>query len=454
MKARINKQSGIVYLLGAMLGVTAATVQLANSIDYDQVTRLDHSAKIVGNQLSQYSNAVRIYVAEKSGDPGTPSNKSGVTWLKDSSCGGPASNPAGGYLPCGFPEKTNLSQTYTTTFSKNGSVLSASTKLSKPVLTVMKGYEGVLASKISYAASGAPTSSATGGTFNNYTSNPAVNMNLANAVTRPNFGVVESTASTNPVFDAWLRTDGSNAMKADIDMDGHSLVNVDRIEVRRTDGVIPYVDFSNDSYSDYDARLYLAGNNDLTLTGANLNVYGSQYTSGNITASGDIRGRNVNALGTVSSRWVKSAWSNAIVSDVKNRLYARNITLYGNTSLGFNGYNSDLVTMFRKIEQRLPRYAHKGTYLADHGWYIRKPNCPAGSIPKAIAIPTFWETSARIKTGGFSQATHDYRATTNYLQNANLAYWRTNTYSRIYSGGSNYTYKYGQILVNTYCDFG
>jgi len=448
--SRLKKQSGIIYLMGAMLGVTAATVQLANSIEYDQVERLDKEAQVTGNQLAQYNNAVRMFVGENA-TSSTPSAKTGVDWLKDPSCGGPSSNPAGGFLPCGFPTRTSLGQTYSTTFTKTGGVLAASTTISKPVLVELEGYEAVLASKISATASATPgnISGVGADTFYDYSANPSVNIASSNASANPNFGTVRSTASTNPAFGAWLRTDGSNAMKADIDMDGHSLVNVDRIEVRRTDGVIPYVDFSNDSYSDYDARLYLAGNNDLTLTGANLNVYGSQYTSGNITASGDLRGRNVNTSGTVSARWVKSAWSNAIVADVRNRLYARNITLYGNTSLGFNGYNSDLVSMFRKIEQRLPRYSHKATYLAGHGRWIRKPTCTGGT-PKAIAIPVYWDMRADERRGGFYRHTQEYRSTTNFLRPIHPYYWQVNTYSRVYDGG-NYRHNYGQVLVNTYC---
>ena len=439
--SRLKKQSGIIYLMGAMLGVTAATVQLANSIEYDQVEMLDKEAQITGNQLAQYNNAVRIFVGENASSS-TPSAKTGVNWLKDPSCGGPSSNPAGGFLPCGFPTQTSLGQTYRTTFTKTGGVLAASTTISKPVLVGLKGYEAVLASKISATASATPgnISGVGADTFYDYSANPSVNIASSNASANPNFGTVRSTASTNPAFGAWLRTDGSNAMKADIDMNGHSLIDVARMEMRRTDGVYPYLDFSNDPTSDYDARLYLAGNDTLAVAGAEL--YSGNIRSTTSTATN----HNSTYANAYSSNTTYDA---ATISTVRNRLYAENITLTGNTALGYSRSNSDLESILRTIENRLPRYAHKETHLAGHGWWIRKPSCPGGT-PKAIAIPVYWDMRADEGRTGYNRHTQEYRSTTNFLRNIHPYYWQANAYSRVYDG-YNYRHNPGQVLVNTYC---
>ena len=59
-----------------------------------------------------------------------------------------------------------------------------------------------------------------------------------------------------------------------------------RIEIRSQNGGTPYIDWSNDSTTDYDARLLLVDNNTLKLEGADLLVSGGLTVRNNLTISG------------------------------------------------------------------------------------------------------------------------------------------------------------------------
>lgn len=97
----------LLLVIGLVAIMTILDFQ-SKKLEMDQM-----QARTLGMELFRYNVAVQRYVAHASGevDPSTViGTKTGVNWLKDSSCGGTAPS---GYLSCNF-----LKQTGTTTFGK------------------------------------------------------------------------------------------------------------------------------------------------------------------------------------------------------------------------------------------------------------------------------------------------------------------------------------------------
>lgn len=396
------RQKGIVFLLSAGMGVTASLMVIQEQIKDLNKANYEQLASVSGSQIGQYTNALREYVASQVGAAGTPVDQAGVDWLKDSGCGGLATNPAGGYLPCSFAPQTPLGQAFATAFVRAGSVLTATVSMSQIQLIMKPNYTGVLASKVAEYANSNPSSLSTpaSGTFFEHQANPGVNLFAAGAELDPNFGVIQSQVANNPVTDAWLRTDGSNQMLANLDMGFNRIDNAEAIEVR-WDGGTPFIDFSNDLGSDFDARMILNNDNELEVTGADLKV------------------------------------ADVLVS--------------GNTALGYGATDSYLTDILTTIDVRLPKYSHVGTYLAWNGDIVVKPACGGIGTPKIVVVPAYIDMSTLKETGGFVSQALQY-STAQFKALDNGGSWTVNAFSTVYSG-TTWDSPNNQAIVNIYCDY-
>lgn len=171
-------------------------------------------ARVIGALLYQYNNAARAWLSNNIGS-GYQVQK-GSAWLKHTSCDGGLS--AIGYLPCEFPLATGgspikfgnlaLESAINTSGTGQNTVTAITTTTSPFTLTGNRLRSDLAGVATLVAAAGGldsstPTLMASDG---RYGSDPAT-------------GVITMVASNNASNDAWLRTDGSNTMKANLRFD-------------------------------------------------------------------------------------------------------------------------------------------------------------------------------------------------------------------------------------------
>ena len=168
-------------------------------------------ARVIGGLLYEYNNAARSWLSNNIGS-GYRVQK-GSAWLKHTSCDGGLS--AIGYLPCEFPKATvgspikfgnlALESAINTSGTGQNTVTAITTTTSPFTLTGDRLRSDLAGVATLVAAAGGldsstPTLMASDG---RYGSDPAT-------------GVITMMASNNASNDAWLRTDGSNTMKANL----------------------------------------------------------------------------------------------------------------------------------------------------------------------------------------------------------------------------------------------
>jgi hypothetical protein len=232
-KTLLKNQRGIALITELMLVLMISSVLLTLYHDRDQNQRIEESAEEIGTRLAQYNSAVQRWIAFNP-SPGN-TTKYGVTWLKPTSCGGNVNDPASGFLDCDFPASTKYGQTYRTSITYDSVIgvvkcVSTLSRPTRPIANKPLQYYGTFAAEIAVAAISQPSSLANpvSGMFADYTPNPGLTIasaTLANAA----FGTVQAVASNAGSSDAWLRTDGSNMMKADLNGGGKDAINFDNL---------------------------------------------------------------------------------------------------------------------------------------------------------------------------------------------------------------------------------
>lgn len=219
MKRKV-KQAGftlleIMMVLGIMVAMAVIKIQEATS-EAEQ-----SAARNLGMELYRYTVATREYVSVHGGANNASSflgTKTGVNWLKSSSCGGTADKD---YLPCNFLTGTGGLTTFgklkfTTTISSTavGVKMTAVTVMSE--LKVGGKPRGDLSGIAALVSRGASANSETpllhttdgvGVYCISSTSDKQYNL-----CTPSNIGRIVLRSSTDVSQDSWLRTDGSNKM--------------------------------------------------------------------------------------------------------------------------------------------------------------------------------------------------------------------------------------------------
>lgn len=171
----------------------------------------EEAAKKVGQELMQYNTAIRLLLTDQ-GSSVTTGTFSGVSWLQDANtCAfGSASRV---YLSCRHPSTTVFNQTYSTTITRNGEVVTAITTLG--TIQLADGSNRPDLAQLAVATSKSSSSSAVSGAFANYW----VGANNS----------IMAQADNNTALTDWLRTDGSNKMQGDLDVTGNDVINVNNI---------------------------------------------------------------------------------------------------------------------------------------------------------------------------------------------------------------------------------
>lgn len=295
LRKKLGSRRGFVGTIDALIFIMllgAGSVQFAK---LEKKRASEVSVNAAGEVVAQFNNAVRSYVSTIAGLPAPPP-QAGVSWLKGPACGGLATNPPEGFLPCTFSAITPFNQTYATSFVKTGFEMVGTTLVSglaQPGISV-KDY-GRLANLIALRAKGTPGFSSN--TFGDYTGNPGVDMTGVNPSAQPYYGVVMMIASNSPNTDSWIRTDGSNSPLATINWNAQNLTNVGQVDSTSivNSGTLTSDTITSASGMTNTGTLTNNGlttlNGDVNATGKissdELEVSGSLLTSGNNVAVGD-----------------------------------------------------------------------------------------------------------------------------------------------------------------------
>lgn len=216
---KAKRQEGFTLL--EVLMVVAIMSILAVIDIQDRTLRIEQEkARQLGMELYKYNSAVREYVSVHGGSNSASSflgTKTGVNWLKSSSCGGTADKD---YLPCNYLSSTGGQTTYgrmtfTTTLTAPvlGEKMTGVTVMSK--FTIAGKQRDDLAGLAALVARGASSNSDT--PLLHTTDGTGVYCATANSdklynLCASNIGRIVLRASTDVSQDSWLRTDGSNKM--------------------------------------------------------------------------------------------------------------------------------------------------------------------------------------------------------------------------------------------------
>lgn len=227
-----KRQSGQ-YLIAAVLAIALLAGGLALWGTVQAEHYYDQYADLQGAALAEYGVGLRGFIANVQGGsatmPANPYTVAGVNWLKPPACGGLATNPTEGYVPCDFtggPLGSIFSTTITQTPATNA-ISAATWFMVDPESGKSKASMGVLASKIAFAALAQQNLPINGMFLNVFSNAPATATAQPppNAINPVDRGRVVLLADNAPSNDIWLRVDGTNKMLADLNMGGHSLVN-------------------------------------------------------------------------------------------------------------------------------------------------------------------------------------------------------------------------------------
>jgi len=339
---KVSRQSGF-GLTGTYLAILLLLMMLGIYLHFRARLHTESVARATGHDLAQVTAGVRQWVSANAGNMTiTTASYSGVSWLKSPSCGGPASNPSEGYLPCNITARTPLGQSYQTAVNRTGSQLKAVVTLARPNLPD-RAADGNIAQLIANAAKAVPDSLATPaqGTFVHFAANDPANP-LDPSL--PGFGQVTATVSNAASLDAWLRTDGSNHMNAALNMDNHDILGAKDID----------------------------GSGSMTMKGDVASTTGDVVAAnGKVIAKHDVTslaGNLVALNGGVTSRGTLYSQNGDVLAPNGNML-AKNVKI---TSVDVNGPGGIKPTLAQAVfdVRDVPNES-----------YINKPTCPSGTQP-------------------------------------------------------------------------
>ena len=185
-----------------------------------------------GAALAEFGVGLRGFTANVQGGtqtlPGNPYSVTGVNWLKSPSCGGLASNPTQGYVPCSFtggPVGYLYSTTITQTPATNAIEARTWYKVPPPLGDAQK--LGTMAADVVFATLAQQTLPINGMFLTAFANTPiTATAPVDPAAENPaDIGRVLLIVNNSPSNDIWLRVDGTNQMLADLNMGGFSIKN-------------------------------------------------------------------------------------------------------------------------------------------------------------------------------------------------------------------------------------
>jgi len=415
--------------------VTAIALSAIVSVGLMQKNIEDQSvsqAEIAGKLIHQYTSAVAEYTSDNNTTIAAGYNPVGANWLRTAAtCGAGNGTGAKDYLPCSFPSTFSFGLTPNTLFtSLGGGKWSVTTTFGR----ILNGANirmdlAEIAKKAAMGLGNEQATPLTSTTFHEY------KVDYTAGVTE---GTLLSVVNTNASTDAWLRTDGSNQMNANLNVGGNDVVNArDGIYSRNVSAgnnltAANNVTATNDVNAGRSLGVGIAPSGVAGRIDANNVINTNQYVDatghpgsrkvrlgGNVYSNVPLVSRVGNDLniasakgGTTRINWYRpgaiatrtgnsakyqlgNSWAlvaennNGTISGAGSTPRSAASSLYVNDILlrSKNVWMSDIVN-------RLPTTPVMATQLVNGlGGRVYKPVCGAGGTPKIYVIPMRWNES-------------------------------------------------------------
>lgn len=227
-KGRPSAQRGNA-VVAAMIGISLLSGAVVAYLRYADMQRQDDVAREGGRAIAQYAVGLRGYVASVQSNNGLAfsGEQVGVNWLKPPTCGGLASNPVVGYVPCSF-RAGGVGQSYRTTVVVNAATNAVEARMQYFVPSGREPGVRIAAAREVAMQARANQVSGSGTSFFQAFANVPANSNTPaspTAVPGADAGRVVVVVNNAPSSDQWLRTDGTNRMLANLNMGGNSIGN-------------------------------------------------------------------------------------------------------------------------------------------------------------------------------------------------------------------------------------
>lgn len=215
-------------LLGAIIALSLLTAMVIAWMVWQAKQQEIERANSAGRSLAQFGLGLRGFVGAVQSNPALANGvRGGYTWLKPPSCGGLATNPAVGFVPCAF-NGGEFGESYSTRFQVDAANNAVQARVSYLVPKPASGNSSAvtIAARIASAASGISTASVDNAfvtVLANVAEDAVATGNVATMTANP--GRVLMLVDNAPSNDQWLRTDGTNRMLANLNMGGFSIGN-------------------------------------------------------------------------------------------------------------------------------------------------------------------------------------------------------------------------------------
>lgn len=225
----MKRQQHGYMLVGTLFAMAVVAASLTVYAKHEARQILYLRAQAEGQSLSQYAVGLRGFIAATQATPGpAPAPQVGVAWLRPPTCGGLATNPVEGFVPCSYTGGT-FGALFNTTFTRNPvtNFIEARTSFVVPAQGDTALNSILLAEQVVQSALANQTLPANGVFFNAFANVPVTANAPAPAAAAPggDAGRVVMVANNAPSNDIFLRTDGTNQMLANLNMGGFSIGN-------------------------------------------------------------------------------------------------------------------------------------------------------------------------------------------------------------------------------------
>ena len=383
-------------LIGLLLATGIAAAALGVAIEMQQRAQERLDAQHGGVLLAQTADGLRRLISAVPGNPAMlPTGpQTGVNWLKPSTCGGLATNPPQGFVPCSFGDNF-WTPAFSTTFTNVAGRVEARLTFVVPTI-YSRPRAGVLADIIAEHANANLTTSVVNAPapgvitpgFVTVMSHVPVGANdltgrltIRSNVADPDFARLVVSVSNDPSTDAFLRTDGTNRMNAALNLNNNNLVNGNNLQA---------------------VSATLSG--DLDAQNATL-VHG--LTADRVSLRSGSTGA---ALGTacISNGDVVAAPDGQLLSCQDGRWFGAGVSVVRNvgdacTRPGSYGeMQSDGTGMICQAGRWIPLQSRMGgmvqmaSFLVGDGALIAKPNCASLGptvLPRIFVMPREWHAA-------------------------------------------------------------
>lgn len=230
-RSSLRKQRGAAGLIALLVALGLAGAAVGGYALMLQRQYRTTYAEIEGQALSQFAVGLRGYVASIQADPSllpsSPFVNVGVDWLRPSICGGQDTNPPEGFIPCNFTGQT-LGRDYRTTVTRDAFTNSVEARVvvRVPSLDGDPRTQALTAERVVESALRQQSLPANGMFYEAFANVPTTATAPGPVVAAAaDVGRVVLVVNNAPSNDIWLRTDGTNQMRANLNFGGFSVRN-------------------------------------------------------------------------------------------------------------------------------------------------------------------------------------------------------------------------------------